>query len=51
MYVGDVLKGYGNLLVVKHDEHYLSAYTHNHIIYIAEGRLIKQNDMIGFGWA
>ena len=47
VYVGNGLKGYGNLVNVKHSEHFLSAYAHNDTTYVSEGQVIKQKDLIG----
>lgn len=46
VYVGNSLKGYGNLIIVKHSETYLSAYAHNKHIYVQEGQQIQQRQKI-----
>ena len=46
VYVGNSLKGYGNLIIVKHSETYLSAYAHNKHIYVQEGQHIRQQQKI-----
>ncbi|CAA0101369.1 Murein hydrolase activator NlpD [BD1-7 clade bacterium] len=46
VYAGSRLKGYGNLVIIKHDEIYLSAYAHNRKILVKEGDLIKQGQKI-----
>ncbi len=43
VYVGEGLRGYGKLVILKHSETYLSAYAHNRRILVAEG------DRIGAG--
>lgn len=46
IYAGDRLKGYGNLIIVRHDSRYLSAYAHNRAILVKEGQNVKQGDII-----
>ena len=43
VYVGEGLRGYGKLIILKHSATYLSAYAHNRRIMVAEG------DRIGAG--
>lgn len=46
VYVGNVLKGYGNLIIIKHDNDYLSAYAHNDIVLVSEQQNVKIGDKI-----
>lgn len=46
IYAGSRLKGYGNLIIVRHDSRYLSAYAHNRSILVKEGQSVKQGDVI-----
>lgn len=46
IYAGSRLKGYGNLIIIRHDEVYLSAYAHNRVILVEEGQAVKQGDKI-----
>ncbi len=46
VYAGNGLKGYGNLIIIKHDETYLSAYAHNQSIDVREGEKISQGQKI-----
>ena len=46
VYAGSRLKGYGNLIIIKHDDVYLSAYAHNRTILVREGDLVKQGQQI-----
>ena len=39
VYSGNGLRGYGNLIIIKHDEKFLSAYAHNQSILVKEGAL------------
>ncbi len=41
VYAGGNLRGYGKLVIVKHDQHYLSAYGNNRSIRVKEGDTIK----------
>ncbi|MDG6881421.1 Murein hydrolase activator NlpD precursor [Phocoenobacter uteri] len=43
VYAGDALQGYGNLIIIKHDDNYLSAYAHNDEI------LVEENDKVKLG--
>ncbi len=47
VYVGNSLKGYGNLIIVKHNEMFLSAYAHNRAIFVKEGQKINNRQHIG----
>ena len=46
VYAGSGLVGYGKLLIIKHDEHYLSAYGHNRRLMVDEGELVKVGQKI-----
>ena len=46
VYQGSGLRGYGNLVIIKHNEEFLSAYAHCDRIYVKEGDVIKQNQQI-----
>jgi len=46
VYAGSGLLGYGNLIIVNHSEHYLSAYAHNRKILVQEGEDIKAGQVI-----
>ncbi|WP_320411848.1 peptidoglycan DD-metalloendopeptidase family protein [Blochmannia endosymbiont of Camponotus sp.] len=46
VYAGDTLKGYGNLIIIKHDNNYLSAYAHNDTILVTEQQKVKMGDKI-----
>lgn len=47
VYVGNSLKGYGNLIIIKHDGDFLSAYAHNARILVKEGQMIAIKQKIG----
>lgn len=46
VYAGSGLAGYGQLLIVKHDEQFLSAYAHNNKLLVAEGDAVKKGQVI-----
>ena len=46
VYAGNGLKGYGNLIIIKHDEEFLSAYAHNEAVFVKEGERVKQASII-----
>ena len=41
VYAGKGLRGYGNLLIIKHSDIYLSAYAHNRSLSVSEGDSVK----------
>lgn len=46
VYSGNGLIGYGNLIIIKHNESFLSAYAHNKKVYVKEGQLVKRGEKI-----
>lgn len=46
VYCGDGLRGYGNLIILKHSGEYLSAYAHNRVTFVKEGDLVTQGQKI-----
>lgn len=46
MYVGSGIRGYGNLIIVKHSNGYLSAYGHNRKILVKENQSVKRGQKI-----
>jgi lipoprotein NlpD len=46
VYQGSGLRGYGQLIIVKHSDEYLSAYAHNDRIYVKEGDTVKAGQKI-----
>lgn len=46
VYAGNGLRGYGNLIIIKHDEEFLSAYAHNETLLAKEGESVKQGQVI-----
>jgi lipoprotein NlpD len=46
VYSGSGLRGYGNLIIIKHNNTYLSAYAHNRTLLIKEGQEVKRGQRI-----
>lgn len=46
VYAGSGLRGYGNLVIVKHSDRYLSAYAHNRRLLVKEGDLVRAGQEI-----
>jgi lipoprotein NlpD len=47
VYAGNGIRGYGNLLIIKHGESLLSAYAHNREILVADGQQVALGQVIG----
>lgn len=45
-YCGNGLRGYGNLIIIKHNEEFLSAYAHNQTLLVHEGEEVKAGQKI-----
>ena len=46
VYSGSGLRGYGNLVIVKHEGDFLTAYAHNRKIMVNEGQAVKRGQQI-----
>jgi lipoprotein NlpD len=46
VYSGNALRGYGNLIIIKHNDNYLSAYAHNERLLVQEGQSVKAGQKI-----
>lgn len=46
VYAGDGLRDYGKLVIIKHSSDLLSAYGHNQKIFVSEGQVVKNDDII-----
>lgn len=46
VYAGNALRGYGNLIIIKHNDDYLSAYAHNKRILVKERQEVKAGQQI-----
>ena len=47
VYSGAGLRGYGKLIIIKHNKTYLSAYAHNNQILVKEGQSVAKGQRIG----
>jgi lipoprotein NlpD len=46
VYSGSGLRGYGKLIIIKHNKTYLSAYAHNEQILVKEGQSVSKGQKI-----
>ena len=46
VYAGSGLRGYGNLVIVKHNATYLSAYAHNQTLLVKEDEVVRRGQKI-----
>lgn len=46
VYSGNGLRGYGNLIIIKHNSLFLSAYAHNTQIFVKEGNWVRKGQKI-----
>lgn len=46
VYAGSGLRGYGNLVIVKHNNTYLTAYAHNQLLLVKEDQLVRRGQKI-----
>lgn len=46
VYSGNGLISYGNLIIIKHDDNFLSAYAHNQELLVAEGDEVRADQLI-----
>ncbi|WP_343868144.1 M23 family metallopeptidase, partial [Caenispirillum bisanense] len=46
VYAGNELKGFGNLLLLKHDGGWMTAYAHNSELLVPRGATVKKGDVI-----
>jgi lipoprotein NlpD len=47
VYAGTGLRGYGRLVIIKHNQRFLSAYAHNAQLDVAEGDAVRKGQRIG----
>lgn len=45
-YAGNELKGYGNLILIRHDDNWVSAYAHNEQMLVKRGDKVKRGQVI-----
>jgi len=46
VYSGEGLRGYGKLVIIKHNPIYLSAYAHNQLVLVKEGQTVASGQKI-----
>ncbi|MCK2042833.1 peptidoglycan DD-metalloendopeptidase family protein [Chromohalobacter sp. TMW 2.2308] len=46
VYAGGGVRGYGNLIILKHNDHFLSAYAHNDTLRVEENDVVKAGEVI-----
>lgn len=46
VYSGNGLASYGNLIIIKHSEQFISAYAHNKRLFVKEGGMVKRGEKI-----
>ncbi len=46
VYAGSGLRGYGNLVIIKHNDTYLSAYAHNQTLLVKDEQLVRKGQKI-----
>lgn len=46
VYAGNALRGYGNLIIIKHNDDYLSAYAHNRKLLVKEKQMVTAGQQI-----
>jgi lipoprotein NlpD len=46
VYAGSGLRGYGNLVIVKHNNTYLTAYAHNQTLLVKEDQMVRRGQRI-----
>ncbi|MCS6943969.1 MAG: peptidoglycan DD-metalloendopeptidase family protein [Sutterellaceae bacterium] len=46
VYAGNGLRGYGNLVILKHSDDFISAYAHNRAILVKQGQTVKRGQKI-----
>ncbi|HEY0820803.1 MAG TPA: peptidoglycan DD-metalloendopeptidase family protein, partial [Rhizobacter sp.] len=46
VYAGSGLRGYGNLVIIKHNNTYLTAYAHNQALMVKEEQAVKRGQKI-----
>ena len=46
VYAGSSLRGYGNLVIVKHNDMYLTAYAHNQVLLVKDDQIVRRGQKI-----
>ncbi len=48
VYSGNELKGYGNMVIIRHNDDWMTAYAHAEDITVRKNDVVKQGDIIGY---
>jgi murein DD-endopeptidase MepM/ murein hydrolase activator NlpD len=48
VYAGNELKGYGNMIILRHDDGWMTAYAHARDISVKKNDYVKQGELIGY---
>jgi murein DD-endopeptidase MepM/ murein hydrolase activator NlpD len=48
VYAGNELRGYGNMVIIRHDGGFLTAYAHARSLAVKKGEKVKQSDLIAY---
>jgi lipoprotein NlpD len=46
VYAGSELRGFGKLIIIKHNDDYISVYAHNNVMLVKEGEAVKRGQKI-----
>ena len=46
VYAGSSLRGYGNLIIVKHSDLFLTAYAHNQVLLVKDDQVVRRGQKI-----
>jgi murein DD-endopeptidase MepM/ murein hydrolase activator NlpD len=47
IYSGNTIKGYGNMVILRHSEEFVTVYAHNQVNLVEEGMSVERGQMIG----
>jgi murein DD-endopeptidase MepM/ murein hydrolase activator NlpD len=47
IYSGNTIRGYGNLIIIRHSDDYVTVYAHNHSNLVDEGMWVERGQVIG----
>ena len=47
IYSGNTIRGYGNLIILRHPEDYVTVYAHNQVNLVEEGMWVERGQVIG----
>ncbi len=47
IYSGNTIKGYGNLIIIRHSKEYVTIYAHNQVNLVEEGEWVERGQIIG----